>query len=63
MYPFTSYLVPSNPMRMPDFERRGHEAGEDLSVLAYRCINSQDLVEEFCVAGERTASATGIMSY
>lgn len=53
VYLFASRLIPSDPDRMPDFERRGHMAGEDFYYSAYHYTSSHDLVEEFCAAGVR----------
>lgn len=41
---------PCTPSPPTDFERRGHEASEDVYSVAYHYTNSQDLQEEFCTA-------------
>lgn len=53
VYPFASRLSLSNRIKMPDFERRGHIAGEDVYFISYHYTNSRDQVEEFCAAGVR----------
>lgn len=53
IYPFASCRIDSDPVRMPDFARRGHEAGEKVYSDAYYFNSSHELFEVFCVAGVR----------